>query len=238
MMMKICALLLFICTILITIVICVIVRVRVIRQLYDYTSTYDGTIVIAACGDDINVQQIKKMGTRARIWVYNKCDNLKDKTAINLPNVGRDFHTFLYHIVTQYEYLPEGRIIFTASTLNKHNRLKRLQHLMNFDGDCFCDWGHGTQSIRSIWNDWTKNSYDGTQLLPAVPRGFRSWCRTHLGDIDTSSKRCGNGTFLTTGARIRNRPLAFYVSLLNQLRTHNAPEAVHYMERVTAHIFM
>lgn len=198
-------------------------------------------VVVAACGDPRNVKRIREMacggGGECVVWVYNKCAQ-KVPGSVRLPNVGRDLHTFLHHVVEHYSALPAGRIIFTASTLDKHRRAARLERLLHCEEDHFCDWGHGAQAIGDIWTDWTKDEYDGVQLLPASPRGFRSWCEAHTGAVDPSSKRCGNGIFLTTGARIRKRPPEFYRNLRDQLCTHNAPEAVHYLERVVEHVFM
>ena len=46
------------------------------------------------------------------IVVYNKGkDDLKqDYKIINLPNIGREAHTYLYHIVNNYDTLAENNI--------------------------------------------------------------------------------------------------------------------------------
>lgn len=196
----------------------------------------DTHIVISSCGDDENVEKIKKLAkSKGNFFVYNKCGNMKN--AIQLKNVGREFHTFCYHIVQHYDNLPE-KIIFTASPLERHNREQRLIHLLNYDKDCFCDWGHGEQLIKDIPDDWTNTNYNGVKLYPANPVGFKQWYLTHIGDIDSSKKRCGNGIFMTSGERLRKRPIEFYKNLIKQIEIDNSPEAAHYIERLVSVIFM
>lgn len=191
-------------------------------------------IVIASCEDDHNVSTIIKMTPYSKHFVYDKCSSKPG--VISLRNVGREYHTFLYHIVHNYDDLPNGKIIFTAASMQKHDRKRRLRFLLNYSGDTFCDH-KSKQKLKEIWSDWTKSKYDGNMLDEATPRGFKSWCLYHLGDIDTSKERCGNGIFLTTGRRIRMWPINFYINLMLQLEVGNAPEAGHYVERVTSHIF-
>ena len=199
----------------------------------------DTHIVIASCGDDKNVEKIKQLATskvNCKFFVYNKCGTIKN--AIQLKNVGREFHTFCYHIVKHYDNLPE-KIIFTASALERHKREQRLLHLLNYnEEDCFCDWGHGEQLIQYIPDNWTHTKYDGGELYPANPNGFKLWYLTHVGDIDSSKKRCGNGIFMTSGERLRKRPIEFYKNLIQQLEVDNAPEVGHYIERLVSVIFM
>lgn len=195
-------------------------------------------IVIASCGDEKNVEKIKELARskeKCRFFVYNKCGTMKN--TIQLQNVGRDFHTFCYHIVQHYDNLPE-KIIFTASNLEKHKREQRLLHLLNYVGDYFCDWAHGEELIQDIPDNLTHTRYDGRNLYPANPSGFKQWYLRHVGKIDSSKKRCGNGIFMTTGMRIRKRPIEFYNNLMKQLEVDNAPEAVHYLERLVSVIFM
>ena len=57
------------------------------------------TVVVAACGDSENVKAIREMVREKSQYiplrVYNKCGFIQG--AESLPNVGRDFHTFLHY---------------------------------------------------------------------------------------------------------------------------------------------
>ena len=199
-------------------------------------------VVIASCGDEKNVKRIKELCTskeKCKFFVYNKCGTMRN--SIKLKNVGREFHTFCYHIVQHYDNLPE-KIIFTASTLEKHKREQRLLYLLNYEGDHFCDCkvnaSHGEKVIQDIPDNWSNTWYSGRNLYPANPHGFKQWYLTHVGNIDSSKKRCGNGIFKTSGIRIRKRPIEFYKNLIKELEVDNAPEAVHYLERLVSVIFM
>ena len=43
---------------------------------------------------------------------------------------------------------------------------------------------------------------------------------------------------MTSGERLRKRPIEFYQNLIQQLEVDNAPEVGHYIERLVSVIFM
>ena len=196
-------------------------------------------IVISSCDDKDNVEQIKKLASskmNCKFFVYNKCGNIKN--SIKLKNVGREFHTFCYHIVKHYDNLPK-KIIFIASTLEKHNRKKRLIYLLNnSDMEYYCDFKYKPQKIKNIPNNWKKYYYGKKSLYPANPQGFRPWYLKHIGEIDLNKKKCSNGIFMTSGKLLRKRPINFYKNLIQQLEVDNSPECVHYLERLVSVCFM
>lgn len=85
--------------------------------------------------------------------VYNKGPNdnfVKDgvKTIINLPNVGRCDHTFLYHIVNSYDSISANITVFLPGSINivcpktnhqykKDQAIKLLTAIMNNGRACF-----------------------------------------------------------------------------------------------------
>jgi hypothetical protein len=196
-------------------------------------------IVISSCGDKDNVEQIKKLANskmNCKFFVYNKCGNIKN--SIKLKNVGREFHTFCYHIVKHYNNLPK-KIIFIPSALEKHNRKKRFLYLLNNKKiESYCDWGHGQQIINNIPNNWKMTKYNKKKLYPANPQGFRPWYLKHIGKINKNKLRCGNGIFMTSGKLLRKRPINFYKNLIKQLEVDNSPESGHYLERLVSVCFM
>jgi hypothetical protein len=221
-------------------------------------------VVSAYCGDAANIAKIRDIVDGqserylAKYWLYCKCD--QDSTPgvlggggggggggassslIPLLNVGRDFHTFLHHIVEHYDHLPATSMIFTAASLQNQKREERLNKLVRMRGvGFFCDWAWGEQQLNDVWSDWTMDEYKNVTLEKATPRGFSSWCKKHVRAKDntftTRGKRCGNGIFRTTGERLKRRSKSFYEELLDQLAVGKSPEAVHYIERVTEKVF-
>ena len=72
--------------------------------------------------------------------VYNKGNNdkhLNDFNVINLPNFGRESHTFLYHIINNYDNLKEYTIFFQGSLKFdkniKHNQLSLENYFQTND---------------------------------------------------------------------------------------------------------
>jgi hypothetical protein len=60
----------------------------------------------------------------SRIFIYNKGQKINNMfpggvTVIDLENMGRESHTYLYHILNNYEELPE-KIIFSQAHPNDH----------------------------------------------------------------------------------------------------------------------
>ena len=60
----------------------------------------------------------------SQVFIYNKGQKIDElfpslATIINLNNVGREAHTYLHHIINNYEELPE-KIIFTQAHPDDH----------------------------------------------------------------------------------------------------------------------
>ena len=57
--------------------------------------------------------------------------------ARRLPNVGREQHTYLTHVISNYHTfreMPGQRILFTATSMEKHNRNQTLTNLLRIAG--------------------------------------------------------------------------------------------------------
>jgi hypothetical protein len=80
-------------------------------------------IVISRYNEDLSwVSSITSEDSR--VFIYNKGGEINDVfssgvSIINLDNVGRESHTYLYHILDNYNSLPE-KIIFTQAHPNDH----------------------------------------------------------------------------------------------------------------------
>ena len=72
-------------------------------------------IVIARYNEDLS--WLKKLPKTIKITVYNKgLDNL-DIPSIRLPNIGRESHTYLYHIIQNYDNLAEQTIFCQGDSI-------------------------------------------------------------------------------------------------------------------------
>jgi|LakMenEpi03Aug12_release.lakeMendotaPanAssembly.Ray.scaffolds.fasta_scaffold532730_2 hypothetical protein len=80
-------------------------------------------VVISRYNEDLSwLESIDR--SDSRIFIYNKGQKINNMfpggvTVIDLENTGRESHTYLYHILNNYEELPE-KIIFSQAHPNDH----------------------------------------------------------------------------------------------------------------------
>jgi len=116
-------------------------------------------IVIARYNE--NIDWIYKINTNLYdIFVYNKGDKL-DKylncNIINLNNTGRESHTYLYHIINNYENLPE-KIIFTQAHPFDHVRNTFINEINSFN-NCHFNFFYFSKNILKIQYDINENKF-------------------------------------------------------------------------------
>lgn len=64
-----------------------------------------------------NIDWVSQVDSSVKISVYNKL--LKEKGSITLPNVGRDVHTHLFHILLRYESLSDLTIFVQGNPFDR-----------------------------------------------------------------------------------------------------------------------
>ena len=69
-------------------------------------------VVVARYAED--VYWLKDINAKFKIYIYNKGENIA-LPYISLPNVGREAHTYLYHIVNHYDCLDDHTIFIQAN---------------------------------------------------------------------------------------------------------------------------
>jgi hypothetical protein len=80
-------------------------------------------IVISRYNEDLSWVKSMQWGD-SQVFIYNKGQKIDElfpslATIINLNNVGRESHTYLHHIINNYDELPE-KIIFTQAHPDDH----------------------------------------------------------------------------------------------------------------------
>lgn len=92
-------------------------------------------IVISRYNEDLS--WVKNLSTEyTQIFIYNKGGKIYDNfsnniTVIDLENIGREAHTYLHHIVENYDSLPE-KIIFTQAHPDDHVSLNFKSEFLEF----------------------------------------------------------------------------------------------------------
>lgn len=189
-------------------------------------------LVIAAY--DRNYDWISLVNKDIRITKYNKNVNIMDGETLITPNVGRDVHTFFYHIVKNYDSLsdytffsqdnPFDHVTNYVDIINGDVNIYRLHAKQDFVGcwffctqypiltcDIFGNPHHPGLDIKSIWIQiFTDPIPDGIIFAPT-------------------------GHFCVTKEHVHRYPKAFYEKIKTILE--NNPMAPWIFERLEPYIF-
>jgi hypothetical protein len=188
--------------------------------------------------------------------VYNKGDNENFEQAnvkyiITLPNVGRECHTFLYHIVNNYDNL-NNILVFLPGSINMDNKKNIAIHLMNMiknnTGNYAVYIGKYLQNgvfdefknfhlenwSSSDPNNLSKNNESTLQLSSIRP--FGKWFLYNFGLIKVQYFNYF-GIFSIDKRDVLKYKKSRYERLLSQLEIGSNPEVGHYIERSWGSIF-
>jgi hypothetical protein len=185
--------------------------------------------------------------------VYNKGDNDNFEKSnvdkiIELKNVGKCDHTYLYHIITNYNNLSDITLFLPGSLdlIQKREKatelLDKIKKMNNavflgeyykniknkFEKFCLDNW------ISSNRQNFYKNNETALQLSEIRP--FGQWYKDNFAD-EIVNYVCYWGIFSIDKRDIIQHPISRYTKLLNQLSTSSNPEVGHYIERSWNAIF-
>jgi len=185
--------------------------------------------------------------------IYNKGSALPRETPSTLlPNVGREAHTYLHHIVQHWDDLAE-LTVFTQGRISDHG-LADLNPLLQ--AHCgFLGAGLGVIVSRQRPHDFTSAGhirFTGEWLEQSLKGNIRrsewsydQWFDQFVAlDVGLSSRHLQRLQLVSWGAIfsvhrdcIHSRPKAFYQRLLAQVENHPHPEESHYLERSWVYLF-
>jgi len=195
-------------------------------------------LVVARYNEDI--EWVKDFHTK---YLYNKgnidtiSDVLKQYT-INLPNVGRESHTYLYHIIHNYDVLDDITI-FTQGTYNDHCEMsvdKFRDVFSNIDAysknyiDSSC-WGGYRRYYNFKIKYWTAE-------VKNEDKEYGPWFESVFNQpFNDSTIVYRGGIFSVSKSTILKRPKSFYEMLLKEVEYDNNPIEGHFMERSWLEVF-
>lgn len=189
------------------------------------------------------------------ITVYNKGPNDNfEKTEnitriIPVKNVGRCDHTYLYHIVNNYDNLAEINVFLPGSCNMEYKKYKAKTILENIEKHekavFISDTTH--ENVKSdlydfVLDEWVSSEEYNKYINPekklenAPIRPFGKWYESNFGDIVVKNVTY-QAIFSISKKDILNHPLEYYKNLMVQLETSSNPEVGHYMERAWAAVF-
>ena len=183
-----------------------------------------------------------------KIIVYNKGKEILDNEnfdVINLKNVGRESHTYLYHIVNNYEKLDDvniflqGRIndLNSMAFLNPNDYLKNINKFgfsvsrYGLLGPFHWSWNVGVDKDIRYQDKWISNEISRSNI------GFRYFAKKLFPDIPLFVATSYSGCFAVKKDLIKQNEIGFYKKLLNILSKNKDPIEGHYMERLWCYIF-
>ena len=214
------------------------------------TATPVMEIVIANYEEDIEWVNKIPRALYNKLTIYNKgkpknYDSLikKGATVHTLPNIGREGHTYLYHIVMNYDNLANVTMFLPGSSYTFYQKKAQLDIIIpalqkkkesiivGFTDPNYIKTELETFMINSyeITSEENKKRNPGTALVPAAIRPFGNWVKAHF---PGESLKCIGYRGVATASKedIQKRPRQFYESLIAELQVQN-PEVGHYIER-------
>lgn len=208
------------------------------------TSSID--VVIARYEEDVSwISTV--FGPRYNSICYNKG---KSHVAGSIPlqNVGRESHTFLHHIITNYDRLANITLFIPGSGHETHkmDKVKRVRDLVNQTKDTV--FLHLRNSAnRTDTYDFQIVSYVSTNkrnananpnetLILSPMRPFGEWCMARFGKLP-SLPLAYNSIFAVHARHIRQKPKSYYEKLIQELEAGSDLEVVHFFERAWHLVF-
>jgi hypothetical protein len=187
--------------------------------------------------------------------VYNKGDDeqfekSRVKKIVKLHNVGRNDHTYLYHIVTNYDSLMPITVFLPGSTnlLYKMVRAKKILNniiISEYTSAFFA--GYRTKNLkrqfsrfsisRYVASDKQNSQKNGESVLSLCKlRPYWKWYTFFFNNLVSNCYTYG-GVFSIDRRDVLGHPVEHYEKLMNTVSTHSNPEAGHYIERSWGAIF-
>jgi len=180
------------------------------------------------------------------VIVYNKgkyCSSLNKFNVLSLPNIGRESHTYLYHIINNYHNLPD-RIIFFQGKISDH----KILDLESYFGDDDFIGKIEQVNLNLLYKKidhhgkW-KLEYLSGEMRPAQLTPIE-WLTRIIG-IKLNNEIMNNkkikmvwgANFSVSKKIILQKPKIFYENAIRLLENHVNPEEGHYFERCWNTIF-
>jgi hypothetical protein len=168
-------------------------------------------------------------------------------TSVN--NVGRESHTYLYHIVNNYDNLAAYTMFLPGSCNMEGKKLKAkmwISEIEKSNGEGVFV-GKKVGDLKTKFRDFTMEDYASTdiknkELNPdsrielSEMRPYSNWYTKRFGETQTDliSEK---GVFGMKKEHITQHPKSYYEDLLTDLDKHSNPETGHYFERSWAAVF-
>ena len=212
-------------------------------------------IIISRYNENLN-WLLEKPFNEFKYIVYNKGNNdnfekTNVKQIINIPNIGRCDHTYLYHIVENYNNLNNILVFFPGSINIPKKKIIAIQLLNRIKNNnyekalfiCRCEQNGILKLLYNFTLDkWcasdlqNKTLNNESELYLSNIRPFGKWFLHNFGNINVKYYNFLS-IYSVYKKDIIKHPLFRYKKLVRQLSVSSNPEVGHYIERSWGAIF-
>ncbi len=228
-----------------------------INNIEQYENKNKITIIIARYKEDISYL-LNDEFKNYHIIIYNKGNEISNQEIINkykiiqLPNVGKCDHTYLHHIIENYDNISDVTIFLPASfylmDYKKNRGLKVIEKANETNNTVFPVTNVGSRVLEtdylnnfaldtwktSFGNNQESNQSYQTKLSPERPYG--KWYEKHFPN-NKCPYVCYMGIFAISKEDIHKNPIEKYKSLISYVDDDVNPEAGHFIERAWVSLF-
>jgi hypothetical protein len=169
---------------------------------------------------------------------FYKPDNLIK--IVKLENVGREGHTYLYHIINEYNNLYNINILFPGSLGNENKKKNAITIINNIEEHNKAIFLSTKTSLDELYlfeiDNWistddknkTINPENKLEISPIKP--FGKWFEDNFKNVNLEYVSY-NGILSVSKEDIIQHPKSHYEKLIKYLENSSNPEVGHYMER-------
>lgn len=227
------------------------------------------TLVISRYNENLEWLNSEPFSNISNIIIYNKGINnnfygYNKYKVYNLPNVGRDAHTYFYHISKRYTtyLLLDSITIFLPGSIELSHKYERaiklvktvIENSKNNKNISLFSCTEENPSVLNNLSDFKIENYvssnelnkkinnDSNMKLSKI-RPLGRWLENILEIKNINElkpiKWCNmNLMFALSNEDIINRPLDFYERIIREINEHHNHEVVHYIERTMPYLFL
>lgn len=212
-------------------------------------------LVVARYNEDLNWMKQDQIDKYSNVTIYNKGKNQDfyhkpSSKIVTIDNVGRCDHTYLYHIIQNYDHLADI-VAFLPGSADMGFKVNQTQRLFDTiereDKAAFVNTRTFQTPLRDVYNDFqldewkasdTRNTEINSEskLEPSKYRPYGAWYDHYLKDTKAYTLSF-YGIFSVAKEDIQQHPKSYYENLIKELSNSSNPEVGHYFERSWVAIF-
>ena len=189
-------------------------------------------LVVAHYREELNwLNEVRLDFPNIKISIYNKdpayVEHVDNANNFALQNVGREAHTYLHHIITNYHNLSE-LTIFCQGNPYDHISKETLYSYINSRNS----FEPGNQG--KFYQPYEKFVNQSVQCSGG---NYGDWWMKIFGTRCTGGIQVWSAQFVVHASLIKSKPIEFYVNAINTVNKDINPEAAQFFERTWGSIF-